>query len=344
MYLNQQPYRSNTTAANTSNSQASVPSQVGEVNVAAFVNSLINKNQSLEQQNKMQSAHEELERQLRANQLAAQNAKAFNVSHNQTFTINRHVEIRGSLNELQADPSKLTWKASDAPFELPFPNARAILLKSTIKQTQNTFPVTLAGFIEGVESSSKWTSNKVKSDFVLSPLMRQPIKTKWTQFERQNIENFDMSQLEGWNNVDEKSIEAEVLNTYKEGLQEYAELAYPSITVNLIQRILPDLTEKEIIYADRDGTGANVSVFVGKAIAENAQLMAKTLLKTTSFCDPNALVVRFQRVDGEAINSVNGLVDAAPGLNAFTKDSLADTVGHASVIIEQTFALYAPDA
>jgi hypothetical protein len=301
-----------------------------------FAQGIVAKSAQTIHQMEFQNQTSALERQF---QLESAVDKAFNVSHNQQITLRREISFQGTLRDLASNPFLRSWKASGQPLELPA-NARLIHMSSVVKQTQNTSPVALVCKIKGIEKNSTWTSSSAAGDVHLKGNMRTPIQTSWTIYERQNKE-IDMGELAGWNNVTEKSIQAEVLNVMTDPISghQICQLQYPGITTQLIQRVLPNLTEADISYIQQ---GDQVSALVPKYIADPAQKMGMALLKSTSFCDAGALEVELARADGKALDCDEGLIDAAPGLNAFAKNSILDANHHASFTLEQTFALYMP--
>ena len=305
------------------------------LNMRSFVDTMVASTQNEINQQQFLEAQNELEAQF-ARSIAAE--QDFKVAHNQTFTIYREVEFKGTLRELAADPSKLQWKASNSPITLPV-NARAIHMSTDAVQTQNTLPVSWLLQTKNIETNSTWTSNGLLGSINLKAFMRSPLQTNWNIFQRQNIESFDMSSLAGWNNVSEKTIEAEREEVVMHDGNEVAKLQYPGTVMHIIQKVLPNLTENDIMYLQ---FGDKVKVFVSNAIATKAIAVAKSLLKSTNFCDPNALEVAAVRSDGRAPDSLEGLVDSAPGLNTFQQGNILDVVGTISVTLKQTFALYMP--
>lgn len=129
----------------------------------------------------------------------------FNVGHRDTFTVRREIGFSATLNEVANKPDLLHWKGMSAPVKLP-EGARAILLSSVVKQTQNSAPIGYNVQIKNHETNSKWTSgSNVDGDLFLKPFMTNPLNCDWSLFTRQNVETFDVQSLEGWDKITEVS-------------------------------------------------------------------------------------------------------------------------------------------
>jgi hypothetical protein len=310
---------------------------VPTTNVSSLVTNLIARTQAVNHQVQFQVAQAALERQFTLESAAN---KAFNVSHNETFTIRRQIPLKGSLRQLAADPSRLVWSGSESPIALPA-NARLIHLSSIVELIQSDYPVGWLAKTQNMETNSTWTSNGLQGDVHLNANMRNPLVVSLPIYERQNIESFDMDALQGWNTVTEQSLDLEVEDVISDNGAEFAKLAYNGILTQLIGRVLPNLTDADIAYLEIDN---KISTFISKSIADKAMNMAKSLLKSTNFCDPNALVVTFARSDGQAVDSMEGVSSIASGLGIFDNIDALDINGSASFTLKQTFTLYYPDA
>lgn len=340
MYGTQPFSGSKTNAAAVRSSGAALESAM-PLNVGLFVNSMVQQSTANMHASRMQNLKAELDRQ---RVIASAGDKALQVNHNETFKVYSEIDFRGSLREFAASESLRTWSASQAPLKLPA-GARVVLLSSTFTEKQNTLPVATMVQLANTERNALSTAASVQGDIAVKAHTRAPLQIATQLFQRKNPENIDMNTLLQWKDTTEKSIDAELLEMVKDQHGNMiAKVAYPSLTTQVIQNICPDLDSTQIAYVQADPINdpTKIITFVAKDIYDTANELAKSVIKTTNFCDPDALTATLVRADGLPFDSPDNIADAAPGLSAFGREGNLNCKGVVSVTLEREFALIMP--
>lgn len=94
-----------------------------------------------------------------------------------------------------------------------------------------------------------------------------------------------------------------------------------------------------------DVTGEPIQIaYVNSDLSSASLNLALNLNKQVAFSDPNKIEVVFTRADGQAINSLQGLIDASPDTGAFQEANVANQIYHTSITLEQNYLLWFPSA
>lgn len=271
---------------------------------------------------------------------------SFNVGHRDLFTVRREIGFAGTLDELAAKPELLHWKASDAPIPMK-EGARAILMSAVIKQTQNSAPVGYSLQAKNLETNSTWTAgNGLQGAGFLKPHMTNPINCEWVLFQRQNVESFDVSSLQGWEAITEEGIRACTIKEHPE--VNLSTVVHPSIVTQLIKMKMPEISQdyyQEAQYGVDATTGQPIFLAtVNSDLAKAATNFAISLNNQVAFSDPNKIEIIFSRADGQAINSLQGLIDSSPDTGAFQQANVTNQIYHTGLTLELSYLLWSPNS